>query len=94
MKTSNIQILFSLFKFQSLLRSLDTNLPLNLSLTAQAIIALKMNTDINGLITDDLSDAIDRGRMWLENHFRVSEIFSFLFFYENFFFSVLKIHLN
>ena len=63
--------LFPRCKFQSLLRSSDTNLPLNLSLTAQAVIALKMNTDINGLINDDLSDAIDRGRTWLEKHFRV-----------------------
>lgn len=30
-----------------------------------------MNTDINGLITEDMSDAIDRGRMWLEKYFRV-----------------------
>jgi hypothetical protein len=30
-----------------------------------------MNTDINGLIKDDISDAIDRGRSWLEEHYRV-----------------------
>ncbi|UJR37646.1 hypothetical protein I4U23_030343 [Adineta vaga] len=57
-------------KFQSLLYSVDTNIPLNLSLTAQAIIALKMNTDINGLIKEDMSDAIDRGRNWLEMHYK------------------------
>ncbi|CAF1920706.1 unnamed protein product [Rotaria magnacalcarata] len=58
-------------KFQSLLHSNDTNLPLNLSLTAQAVIALKMNTDINGLIKDDMTDAIDRGRMWLEQYYHI-----------------------
>jgi hypothetical protein len=60
---------------------MDKNVPLNLSLTAQAIIALKMNTDINGLIKEDLSDAIDRGRMWLENNFRVCKIFCYSYFY-------------
>ena len=45
-----------------------------------------MNTDINGLIKEDITDAIDRGRIWLETYFRVCEIFSiqtfkpFLFF--------------
>ncbi len=34
-----------------------------------------MNTDINGLIKDDISDAIDRGRSWLEEHYRVCQIF-------------------
>ena len=34
-----------------------------------------MNTDINGLIKEDMSDGIDRGRTWLEKHFRVGEIF-------------------
>jgi hypothetical protein len=37
-----------------------------------------MNTDINGLIKEDISDAIDRGRAWLEKHFRVYEIFFIL----------------
>ncbi|CAF1169204.1 unnamed protein product [Adineta ricciae] len=57
-------------KFQSLLHSNETDLPLNLSLTAQAVIALRMNTDINGLIKDDMSDAIDRARNWLEIHYQ------------------------
>ncbi len=39
------------------------------------MIALKMNTDINGLIKEDLSDAIDLGRNWLEKHYRVCQIF-------------------
>jgi hypothetical protein len=34
-----------------------------------------MNTDINGLIKEDMTDAIDRGRIWLENHFRVCRNF-------------------
>lgn len=71
--------LFIYFYIKSRLRSIDTNLPLNLSLTAQAVIALKMNTDINGLIKEDISDAIDRGRMWLENHYRVREHIFFSF---------------
>jgi len=54
-----------------LIETIYANLPLNLSLTAQAVIALKMNRDINGLIKEDIADAIDRGRIWLENHFRV-----------------------
>ncbi|CAF3596141.1 unnamed protein product [Rotaria sordida] len=60
-------------KFQPLLHSIDTGLPLNLSLTAQVLIALKMNTDINGLIKEDMSDAIDRGRIWLEKYYRLIE---------------------
>lgn len=56
---------------KSLLRSPDTDLPLNLSLTAQAIIALKMNADINGLIKEDMTDSIDLGRLWLEKHYHV-----------------------
>ncbi|CAF0782034.1 unnamed protein product [Adineta steineri] len=58
-------------KFQSLLHSIDTDLPLNLSLTAQAIIALKMNLDINGLMKEEMTDAIDRGRNWLELHYHM-----------------------
>jgi hypothetical protein len=59
---------------------------LNLSLTAQAVIALKMNTDINGFIQEDMSDAIDRGRIWLENHFRVYKDFlvSYFLLFEKF----------
>jgi hypothetical protein len=30
-----------------------------------------MNTDINGLIKDDMTDAIDRGRIWLETYYPV-----------------------
>jgi hypothetical protein len=30
-----------------------------------------MNIDINGLLKEDINDAIDRGRIWLENHYRV-----------------------
>ncbi len=37
-----------------------------------------MNTDINGLIQDDMTDAIDRGRMWLEKNYRVCNIFFIL----------------
>jgi hypothetical protein len=41
-----------------------------------------MNTDINGLIKEDITDAIDRGRMWLEKHFLVEKPhFYFLFKY-------------
>jgi hypothetical protein len=32
-----------------------------------------MNTDINGLVKEDITDAIDRGRMWLEKHFPVEK---------------------
>ena len=35
-----------------------------------------MNSDINGLIKEDIIDAIDRGRIWLETHFRVCKTFS------------------
>ncbi|CAF0729389.1 unnamed protein product [Didymodactylos carnosus] len=43
---------------------------LNLSLTAQAIIALKLNTDIRGPAARLITGAIDRGRLWLEKYFR------------------------
>lgn len=49
----------------------ETDVPLNLSLTAQAVIALKMNKDITGPIKEELNNAIDRGRIWLEKHYRV-----------------------
>jgi hypothetical protein len=42
-----------------------------------------MNTDINGLIKEDISDAIDQGRLWLEKHYRVCEndfILNFILF--------------
>jgi len=69
---------------------------LNLSLTAQAVIALKMNTDINGFIKDDITDAIDRGRMWLEKYYRV-DTFCFCYSKQNSLlnsFSLFKTHLN
>ncbi|CAF1577717.1 unnamed protein product, partial [Didymodactylos carnosus] len=43
---------------------------LNLSLTAQVIIALKLNTDIRGPAARLINGAIDRGRLWLEKYFR------------------------
>ncbi|CAF4090363.1 unnamed protein product [Rotaria sp. Silwood2] len=44
---------------------------LNLSLTAQVIIALQLNTDIRGIPAKFLTGAINRGRQWLEKHFRL-----------------------
>jgi hypothetical protein len=44
---------------------------LNLSLTAQALIALQLNFDIRGVPAKYLTGAINRGRMWLERYFRL-----------------------
>jgi hypothetical protein len=44
---------------------------LNLSLTAQVIIALKANIDIRGIPAKYLTGAIHRGKQWLEKHFRL-----------------------
>ncbi|CAF0778777.1 unnamed protein product, partial [Didymodactylos carnosus] len=62
-------------KFQP--RLFSTNgIPLNISLTAQSVIALKMNMDINGLLKDDIADSVERGRLWLEKHFRaITDVF-------------------
>jgi hypothetical protein len=46
---------------------------LNLSLTAQAVIALHLNLDIHGIPAKYISGAIHRGRTWLEKHFRYIE---------------------
>jgi hypothetical protein len=43
---------------------------LNLSLTAQVLIALQLNVDVRGVPSKFLTGAINRGRMWLEKHFR------------------------
>jgi hypothetical protein len=43
---------------------------LNLSLTAQVLIALQLNLDIRGIPAKYLTGAINRGKMWLEKHFR------------------------
>jgi CD109 antigen len=42
---------------------------LNLSLTAQCLIALKVNSDIRGDAAKVISNAINKGRMYLEQHF-------------------------
>jgi hypothetical protein len=34
--------------------------------------------DINGFIIQDMTGAIDRGRLWLEDHFRVCQNFFIL----------------
>ena len=44
---------------------------LNLSLTAHVLIALQANLDIRGLPARYLTGAINRGKMWLEKHFRL-----------------------
>ncbi|CAF3428015.1 unnamed protein product [Rotaria sp. Silwood1] len=44
---------------------------LNLSLTAQVIISLQLNTDIRGIPAKFLTGAINRGKQWLEKHFRL-----------------------
>jgi hypothetical protein len=43
---------------------------LNLSLTAQVIIALQLNVDIRGIPAKFITGAIQRGKEWLEKHFR------------------------
>ena len=43
---------------------------LNLALTAQALIALQVNIDVRGLPAKLLTGSINRGKMWLEKHFR------------------------
>ena len=44
---------------------------LNLSLTAQVLIALQLNVDVRGIPAKFLTGAINRGKMWLEKHFRL-----------------------
>ena len=49
---------------------------LNLSLTAQCLIALKVNSDIRGLASTLISSAINKARMYLEMHFpKITDIF-------------------
>jgi len=43
---------------------------LNLSLTAQVVIALQLNVDIRGIPAKFITGAIQRGKEWLEKHFR------------------------
>ncbi len=43
---------------------------LNLSLTAQVLIALQLNVDVRGIPAKFLTGAINRGKMWLEKYFR------------------------
>ena len=43
---------------------------LNLSLTAQTIIALHLNLDVHGIPAKYISGAIHRGSLWLERYFR------------------------
>jgi len=44
---------------------------LNLSLTAQVLIALHLNNDVRGIPGKYLTGAINRGKQWLEKHFRL-----------------------
>ncbi|CAF1113861.1 unnamed protein product [Adineta steineri] len=44
---------------------------LNLSLTAQALIALQLNVDIRGIPAKYITGAIQRAKQWLEQHFRL-----------------------
>jgi hypothetical protein len=44
---------------------------LNLSLTAQVLIALQLNVDVRGIPAKFLTGAINRGKMWLERYFRL-----------------------
>ena len=44
---------------------------LDLALTAQVLIALQLNLDIRGIPARYLTGAINRGKMWLEKHFRL-----------------------
>jgi hypothetical protein len=44
---------------------------LNLSLTAQALIALQLNVDVRGIPAKFITGAINRGKMWLEKYFRL-----------------------
>jgi hypothetical protein len=43
---------------------------LNMSLTAQVLIALQLNTDVRGTPAKLLTGAINRGKQWLEKHLR------------------------
>jgi hypothetical protein len=43
---------------------------LNLSITAQVLIALHLNLDVRGTPAKLISGAINRGKQWLEKHFR------------------------
>jgi hypothetical protein len=59
-------------KFGSRLTNISgTYQSLNLSLTAQVIIALQSNIDIRGIPAKYLTGAIHRGKQWLEKHFRL-----------------------
>ncbi|CAF5191412.1 unnamed protein product, partial [Rotaria magnacalcarata] len=44
---------------------------LNISLTAQVVIALQSNIDVRGIPAKFLTGAINRGKQWLEKHFRL-----------------------
>jgi hypothetical protein len=44
---------------------------LNLSLTAQVVIALQANIDVRGIPGKYLTGAINKGKQWLEKHFRL-----------------------
>ena len=44
---------------------------LNLSLTAQVLIALQMNVDVRGIPGKYLTGSIQRGKQWLEKYFRL-----------------------
>jgi hypothetical protein len=44
---------------------------LNLSLTAQVLIALHVNVDVHGIAAKFITGAIDRGRTWLERYFHL-----------------------
>ena len=58
-------------KFGARLTNLsDTYQSLNLSVTAQVLIGLHLNLDIRGTSGRLLSGAINRGKQWLEKHFR------------------------
>lgn len=46
---------------------------LNLSLTAQVVIALQLNTDIYGIPAKSINGAIQRGKAWLERHLHFIE---------------------
>lgn len=48
-----------------------TNQLLNLSLTAQVVIALQSNIDVRGIPAKYLAGAINRGKRWLEKHLRL-----------------------
>ena len=48
----------------------NTYQQLNLSLTAQVLIALQLNLDVRGIPAKFLSGSINKGKLWLEQYFR------------------------